>query len=236
MSEEKNMNLDQTEETLDSEVSKDKEEMEQEKIATGEEKEQKPLKKRILGGVAEILLYVAIAFICIFIIPRYVVQRTQVSGESMELTLMSGDNILVEKMSYRFHEPERFDVIVFYHFLDKDNPDTSDKNAYEYYIKRIIGLPGETVQIIGETIYINGEPLEENYGKDPIVLQGVAEDPIVLGEDEYFVLGDNREVSKDSRDEEVGNIKKEYIIGKAWVRVYPFNQMKFLALGQYGMK
>lgn len=208
----------------------------------GKEEEKKPLSKRILSGVTELLLYVMIALVCIFVIPKYVVQRTEVSGPSMESTLQDEDNILVEKLSYRFGEPKRFDIVIFYHFFEDeenyDNPDweksedyhdKSDEDSYDFYVKRIIGLPGETVQIKGETIYINGEPLEENYGKDPITYQGVASKPITLGADEYFVLGDNREVSKDSRYPEVGNVKKELIVGKAWLRVYPFNKIGFLS-------
>ena len=82
----------------------------------------------------------------------------------------------------------------------------------EYYIKRIIGLPGETVEIDGEDIYIDGEVLEEDYGKTDITFPGIAEDPVVLGDDEYFVLGDNRGISKDSRS--FGAVKKENIGGK----------------------
>ena len=99
--------------------------------------------------------------------------------------------------------------------------------SYDFYVKRIIGLPGETVQIVDDTIYINGEPLEENYGKDPIRNPGVAAEPFTLDDDEYFVLGDNREVSQDSRYEEVGNIKRDKIVGKAWLRIYPISKFGF---------
>ena len=98
----------------------------------------------------------------------------------------------------------------------------------EYYIKRIIGLPGETVEISDDgTIYIDGEVLEENYGygeTTPQELDGAVE----LGEDEYFVLGDNREISLDSRYKEVGSIPRSIIIGRAWVRLYPFNEFGLL--------
>lgn len=130
-------------------------------------------------------------------------------------TLKDGENLLAEKVSYRFGEPKRFDVIVFY-------PYGRDNDAY--YIKRVIGLPGETVQIKGSTIYIDGKPLKENYGKDPIDYAGIAEKPIKLGDDEYFVLGDNREISRDSRYEEVGKVKRKNIEGRAVLRIYPFNK------------
>ena len=200
-----------------------------------EQPKKKSLGKRILSGGMELILYVMIAVICVFVVPRYVVQRTQVSGPSMESTLQNKDNILVEKLSYRFGEPERFDIVVFYHFYDEDYRDKNDEDCYDFYVKRIIGLPGEKVQIIPDetgntcTIYINDEPLDEKYGKDPITYEGVASEPIVLDEGEYFVLGDNREVSQDSRYDEVGNIKEEDIVGKAWLRIYPFSKFGFLS-------
>ena len=99
----------------------------------------------------------------------------------------------------------------------------------EYYIKRIIGLPGETVQIDENgNIYINGELLEENYGAETIQNPGRAAKPITLGDDEYFVMGDNRNNSKDSRSEEVGNVKRSQIIGRAWLRIWPLNKFGLL--------
>jgi len=116
-------------------------------------------KKKIRGIIAELCLYAAIIIVCGVFVPRYVIQRTIVDGKSMMNTLKDGENLLAEKVSYRFGEPKRFDVIVFY-------PYGRDNDAY--YIKRVIGLPGEKVQIKGSTIYIDGKPLKENYGKDPI--------------------------------------------------------------------
>lgn len=194
-----------------------------------QEEEKKTLAKRVLSVFLELALYVAIALMFMIVVPKYVVQRTEVSGPSMENTLKNKDNILVEKLSYRFDNPKRFDIIVFYHFYDENVRDKNDEECYDYYVKRIIGLPGETVQIVDETIYINGNPLKENYGKDPINYQGVASEPFTLGDDEYFVLGDNREVSQDSRYEEVGNINKEDIVGRAWLRVYPFKKFGLLS-------
>ena len=133
----------------------------------------------------------------------------------MEPKLSSEDNLIVDKISYRFHEPERFDIIVFpYHY---------ENNTY--YIKRIIGMPGETVQIDGEgNILIDGEVLEENYGKEVIQSPGRAYEEITLGDDEYFVMGDNRNNSTDSRDPSVGNIKRSEIIGRAWLRIWPLDK------------
>jgi signal peptidase I len=178
-----------------------------------EHAEGKSSRKRI---VLEILLYVVALFFAAVIVPKYILQRTVVVGDSMETTLHNGENLWVEKVSYHFDKLKRFDVIVFY-------PHGKDDN--EYYIKRIIGMPGETVQIIGEDIFINSELLTESFGKDPIKNPGIAVNPIQLAEDEYFVLGDNRTVSLDSRYEEVGPVKKENIGGRAIFRLWPINKM-----------
>lgn len=178
-----------------------------------EMQEPQPVKKsRIISIVVEILIYAAIIFVCIFVIPKYVIQRTVVSGSSMEDTLQNHDNLLVEKVSYRFGDPKRFDIVIFYpHGKDED----------EYYVKRVIGLPGETVQIIGPDIYIDGEILQEHYGKNPITYAGLAERPLRLEADEFFVLGDNREVSLDSRYDEVKPVHRDLIAGRAILRIWP---------------
>ena len=173
----------------------------------------------VLKETISFIVYIGIVFLLTYLVIHYIGQRTQVSGSSMEATLSDGDNLIVDKISYRFHDPERYDIIVF--------PYKSEKNTY--YIKRIIGLPGEVVQIDEDgTIYVDGEVLEESYGREVILDPGEAEEPIALGEDEYFVLGDNRNASSDSRDPSVGNILGEDIVGRAWVRIYPFNKMEFI--------
>lgn len=171
------------------------------------------------------LLNTAIYLLCVlgavWLVITFVGQRTEVEGASMENTLHNGDNLIVDKLSYRFHDPERFDIIVF-PFQFQDNT---------YYIKRIIGLPGETVQIMDDgSIYINGEKLEENYGMEVIKPEtiGRAAEPIELGDDEYFVMGDKRNNSSDSRTDMVGNIKRENIIGKAWLRIWPVSDFGVL--------
>ena len=137
----------------------------------------------------------------------------------MEPSLSDGDNLIVDKISYRFHDPERFDIIIF--------PYQWEPNTF--YIKRIIGLPGETVQIDDEgTIYIDGEVLQEDYGLERIANPGLARDSITLGEDEYFVLGDNRNNSTDSRYAQVGLIHRDDIVGRAWLRIYPFNRIGWI--------
>lgn len=177
--------------------------------------EEKPNVMRELLGM---LVYVGIVLAITFLIITFVGQRTHVSGESMENTLDDGDQLIVDKLTYRFHDPERFDIIVF-PFRYKDNT---------YYIKRIIGLPGETVLIADGEIYINGELLKESYGREVMQDAGLAAEPITLGEDEYFVLGDNRNYSSDSRDPSVALIHRKEIIGRAWLRIWPLNSFGIL--------
>lgn len=172
----------------------------------------------IVGEILSFLLYVAVVVGITFLIIHYVGQRTYVSGSSMENTLSDGDNLIVDKITYRFSDPKRYDIIVFpYQYEDNT-----------YFIKRIIGLPGETVQIVDGTIYINGEVLGESYGREVMKNSGMAADPITLGDDEYFVLGDNRNDSTDSRDPSVGKIKRNQIIGRAWVRIWPLSKIGIL--------
>lgn len=163
-----------------------------------------------------LMVYLLVIGALTFFVVRYVGQRTVVSGSSMEATLSDGDNLVVDKVSYHFREPKRFDIIIF--------PDEMEPEIY--YIKRVIGLPGERVRIDEEgSIYIDGERLSESYGREVIDNPGLASTEIQLGDEEYFVLGDNRNDSMDSRDARIGLIKKDEIIGRAWIRIYPFDKM-----------
>lgn len=186
----------------------------------GDMKEEERGKRgKAVGECVSFILYLIVIVVLTFLMIRYVGQRTRVDGSSMENTLTNGDNLIVDKISYRFHEPERFDIIVFPYQYKEDT----------YFIKRIIGMPGETVQITDKgEILINGEELVESYGREVIKDPGLASDPITLGEDEYFVMGDNRNYSKDSRFPDVGNIRRADIIGKAWLRIYPFDKIGFI--------
>lgn len=170
--------------------------------------------KHFLKSILNFSIYILVVLVLTLLVVRYVGQRTVVMGHSMEPTLSDQDNLLVDKLSYRLHDPKRFDVVVFpYQYADKT-----------YFIKRIIGLPGETVRIDDTgSIYINDELLMEAYGKEVIEDPGLARDGITLGADEYFVLGDNRNDSSDSRFVSVGNIKGSQIIGTAFLRIYPFS-------------
>ncbi len=188
--------------------------METEIIETEENK-----MKHVLKEILSISIYLLLVFCAAYLIVTYVGQRTQVSGSSMETTLSDGDHLIVDKISYRFEDPERFDIIVFPYQYDTDT----------YYIKRIIGMPGETVQIDDSgDIYVDGELLEEAYGREVIQNPGRAKDPILLGDDEYFVMGDNRNNSSDSRDPSVGNIHRKDIIGRAFIRIWPSSKFGIL--------
>ena len=188
---------------------KAKEKAKAEKLANQTDKE-KELREAI-GWIVYILIVVCATYLIV----TYVGQRTKVSGDSMQATLQDGDNLIVDKISYRFRDPKRFEIIVFPYRYAEDT----------YYIKRIIGLPGETVQIIDGYVYINGEKLDENYGLEVMESAGNAAEPIELGEDEYFVLGDNRNHSADSREPNVGVVHRDEFIGRAWVRIWPLNRI-----------
>jgi len=171
------------------------------------------MKKEILSWIG----CFAIAIVAALFIVTFVGQRVQVDGHSMEDTLQDRDNLICDKLSYRFSKPERFDIVVIY--------PTEEKK--DRWIKRIIGLPGEEVRIDEDgNIYINGEILEENYGKEVLTDPGLAAEPIQLGEDEYWVMGDNRNHSSDSRV--IGPVPKSRIIGKAFIRIYPFSKFSLI--------
>lgn len=181
---------------------------------------------KVLKEILSTGVYLLIVMVLTYLVITFVGQRTEVNGDSMEPTLSNEDNLIVDKITYRFKDPERFDIIVFPFQYKEDT----------YYIKRIIGLPGETIQIAEDgTIYVdkgNGfEVLQESYGREIIKAErlGLAAEPITLGKDEYFVLGDNRNNSSDSRVPEVGNIKRDQIIGRAWVRIWPLSEMEVIA-------
>ena len=171
------------------------------------EKSKPNIKKNLIAfGIC-----VVIAIVIALIITNFVASHTKVEGNSMESTLENGDDIIVEKFSYLTNNPERYDIIVF------------RESESVNYIKRVIALPGETIQITEGKIYINERAIFDAYGNAKMEVGGIAEKPIKLGQEVYFVLGDNRNASKDSRDKAVGVIKRDQIIGKAWLRVLPFD-------------
>lgn len=162
----------------------------------------------------------AVIFLAYFIV-YYALERTEMVGVSMETTLTDADPIIINKFSYRFSEPKRFDVIVF---------KQSGKEHSYYDIKRIIALPGESFQIKEGQFYINGTVVPDVIIAEPIANYGLAAEQITLEENEYFVLGDNRNNSEDSRFASVGMIRKDEIIGEAFIRTSPFNFVNKLNL------
>ena len=180
----------------------------------------------------KIVLYIIGIIGIVFLIHTFIGSRSEVVGHSMEDTLHDGESVWLDKLSYRLHEPERYDIVVF-----------PVEDSETYFIKRIIGLPGETVYIDGngdiyigtsETLYEDtdgilhkeAEKLSEDYGKSTIQesMRGIAARPVTLGENEYFVMGDNRNNSKDSRSEEIGPITGDRIQGKAVFRLWPWKR------------
>ena len=170
---------------------------------------------RIMRELLNTAIYLLCVLGAVWLVITFVGQRTEVEGASMENTLHNGDNLIVDKLSYRFHDPERFDIIVF-PFQFQDNT---------YYIKRIIGLPGETVEIRDGHIYIDGssEPLEDIETKEYMVGNY---GPYTVPEGCYFVMGDNRNDSKDSRYWMNPYVSKDKILGKAVFRYWPITEMK----------
>ncbi len=167
----------------------------------------------ILKWVVDIIVIVAIAMF--FLI--YLGEETKIVGSSMASSLNDGQVVLIDRMKYKLSSPDRFDVIVY----------KSNTIEGQYVIKRIIGLPGEKIKIEDSTIYIDGEELEDKYF-DGTFENGYISDEIEIGSDEYFVMGDNRNLSEDSRFEYIGNINKSNIVGKAWLIASPFNEIDFV--------
>ena len=152
------------------------------------------------------------------LILNFVGQRTYVHGQSMEPHLSEGNQVIVDKISYRFRDPSRFEVVVF--------PYQYEMNTY--FIKRVIGLPGEQIQILDGNIYINGQYLAEDYGLEVMIEGGLATEPIQLQDDEYFLLGDNRNRSLDSRSPRVGAVTRCELLGRAWLRIWPLEDFGFI--------
>lgn len=176
-------------------------------------KDKKPEEINIVKELLSLIIYIGIVVLICYFILNFVGCRSKVDGSSMNPTLEDKDNLWVDKLSYTFGDPKRFDIIIFNY----------DENTT--YVKRVIGLPGETVRIDQNgNIFINGKLLKENYGKETILNNGRAGSEVYLGSDEYFVLGDNRNNSIDSRWSDVGNVSREDIVGKVVLRIYPFKK------------
>ena len=183
--------------------------------------------KNFLAYVFELVKVVAISLAIIIPIRYYLIQPFYVKGASMEPNFYDKEYLIIDEISYRFHEPARGDIVVFRY----------PKNPEEFFIKRVIGLPGEKVQLKDGSVYIinqnypNGVQLTEDYLPGDLRTYGLSEEPTPLGEDEYYVLGDNRNSSKDSRS--FGLVAKKYITGRVLLRGWPFSRFNLFSAPQY---
>ena len=174
--------------------------------------EENSILKRAVQWLADIAVVLCLAWFSVYAFGTQV----QISGQSMTPCLQAGDVVLMNRLSYDLGSPDRMDVVVF---------QREDRRAN---VKRVIGLPGETVQIRQGRIWIDGKELETEPELSRVSLAGLAENPVLLGEDEYFLLGDNRDSSEDSRFANIGNVKREQILGKVWLRVMPLVDLQLI--------
>lgn len=179
----------------------------------------KKVNMAIVKEVSVWAIEIAITILMAFTFVYFIGLRTSVVGPSMAETLNSGDEILVNRFIYKVTNPKPNDIIVFL-------PNGNEKS--HYYVKRVVAVPGDTVLIENGALYVNGELFEEEIDVASIEEAGLAAEEITLASDEFFVLGDNRNNSEDSRYANIGNIKKEHIIGKAWFRIAPWGKIGFL--------
>ena len=171
--------------------------------------------RRVFGWVFQIAVALALAAV----VAIFFFQSISMQESSMEPTFQTGERFFINKVVYKLGDPKRGDVIAF----TKDGKDNA-----AVHIKRVIGLPGETIQIKDGQVYIDVKLYEESKELSQISNAGLADEGVTLKKDEYFVLGDNRNNSEDSRFAEVKNVKKKYILGKLWFRISPFDSMGFL--------
>lgn len=174
------------------------------------------LTDKIVKWIADIAVVMLLALFCI----NFFCDNTKIVGNSMNDILKNNDMVMINSLSYKISEPKRYDVILF--------KKTSKAGEKISYVKRIIGLPGETVQIIEGKIYINGKELKDKNIKSDIVNAGLAKDEIYLEYNEYFVMGDNANNSEDSRFSTVGNVKSDEIEGKVWLVAWPFERIRMI--------
>lgn len=170
-----------------------------------------------LLGMLKFCVFLLIVLVLSFFLTNYVFRRTIVRNVSMQETLYDGDNIIMDEIPSHLKNIKRFEIICFKNYTEK-----------ELIIKRVIGLPGETVRIKDGIIYIDGEEIRDVKGLSEPKEAGLAASDVVLADDEYFVLGDNRDESIDSRFAEIGNIRQKDIIGKAQLVYFPFNHFKII--------
>ena len=165
--------------------------------------------------IADLLIVILLAYT----LTLFLCDRTTISGNSMQPAIENEDTVLLNRIAYYFHGPKRYSIIAFH---------PNGVKTSKIYVKRVIGLPGETIQIHDGKVYINGSVLEDDVSEDDILTAGLAAGELTLGENEYFVLGDNRNNSEDSRFANVGVVKKDDIVGSVWFIASPMKRMRLL--------
>lgn len=169
--------------------------------------------RQISSWIVDIAVACSLAWFCMHCFGT----RVTVVGQSMTPTFQSGDVVLMNRLVYDIGKPHIGDIVVF------------ERDDHKRNIKRVVGMPGDVVQITDGKLLVNGAPFEAEGmpGAVPgqVAFAGIAENPVELGEEEYFLLGDNRDNSEDSRFEHIGNIRERQILGKVWLRVYPLPDM-----------
>lgn len=169
----------------------------------------KKLNMVLIKEIASWFFWIFVSAFLAVVLVYCIGMKTSVIGSSMEPCLYNGQDIFLNRLIYKVSSPKIGDVIVF-------QPNGNEKA--HYYVKRVVAVPGDTLYIKNGILYVNGET-QEDYFNDKIAEPGLAENEITLGDDEYFVIGDNCNNSEDSRSANIGNIQKKYIIGKAWFRM-----------------
>lgn len=186
------------------------------------EEEQK--KERRIKIIKEILLFlveIAVVIFAAWLIVHFAMKRASMIGSSMEPTLYNGEDVIINKTSYAILKPGRHAVVAFY--PEQKEGDEALLDDSSILIRRILGLPGEKIQIKDGVVYINGEKVEEKYQYEPMASAGRAHTELTLKEDEYFVLSDNRVDMDDSRNTSFTVVKRENIIGKVIFSMNPFS-------------
>lgn len=174
--------------------------------------EDNSLLRRIVRGVVYFVVLISLAWFIVFSF----LGQTIINGQSMAPNLQAEDVCLVNRLRYDLGNPKRYDIVLF---------ERTDSNKLN--VKRVIGLPGETIQIVNNSVYVDGVRMADERIQY-ISLPGIAENEVELGKDEYFVIGDNADSSEDSRFANIGNVNRENIKGKLWFKIKPFNSFGFI--------
>lgn len=186
-----------------------------------EEEQKKERRRKILKEILIYLLEIAAVILAAWLIVHFAMKRASMIGSSMEPTLYNGEDVIINETSYVILKPARHAVIAFY--PEQEEGDEALLDDSSILIRRIVGLPGEKVQIKNGIVCIDGEPIEEKYSYEPMVSAGRAHSEITLEEDEYFVLSDNRVDMDDSRNKSFTVVKRDNIIGKVILSLNPFS-------------